>query len=51
MANMAARSISSEVKQAPYVGYGGFATTETSKSEGPDFTGPAWFTDAMKNVY
>jgi len=51
MANMAARSISAEVKQAPYIGYGGFATTETSKSSGPDYIGPAWFTDAMKNIY
>ena len=51
MANMAARSIAAEVKQAPYVGYGGFATTETSKSSGPDYMGPAWFTDAMKGIY
>jgi hypothetical protein len=51
MANMAARIIDAEVKQAPYVAYGGFATTETSKSEAPDFSGPNWFTDAMKGVY
>ena len=51
MANMAARLISSEVKQAPYVSYGGFASMETTKIEGPDFTGPLWFTDGMKNVY
>jgi hypothetical protein len=51
MANMSARNISSEVKQAPYVSYGGFASTETGKSDGPDFSGPLWFTEAMKNVY
>ena len=51
MANMSARSISAEVKQAPYVSYGGFASTETSKHTGPDYSGPSWFTEAMKNIY
>ena len=51
MANMAARNINAEVKQAPYVGYGGFATTETSKADGPEYSGPNWFTNGMKGVY
>ena len=51
MANMAARAIACEVKQAPYVSYGGFASSETSKTEDVSYIGPKWFTDAMKNVY
>ena len=51
MANMAARLIASEVKQAPYVSYGGFARMEKGKSDGPDYIGPNWFTEGIKGVY
>jgi hypothetical protein len=51
MANMAARLIASEVKQAPYVSYGGFARMEKGKADGPDYIGPNWFTEGIKGVY
>jgi hypothetical protein len=51
MANMASRLIASEVKQSPYVSYGGFASTDTAKNSGPAFTAPNWFNDGVKDVY
>jgi hypothetical protein len=51
MANMASRLIASEVKQSPYVSYGGFASTDTAKNSGPAFTAPNWFNDGVKGVY
>ena len=52
MANMAAKNIGKVVKQAPYVSYGGFASVDTSKNhDGPDFSGPSWFTEGIKGAY
>jgi intein/homing endonuclease len=51
MANMASRLIATEVKQEPYSSYGGFASVDTSKSDGPAFTAPNWFNDGIKDVY
>jgi hypothetical protein len=53
MANMAARIIDRTPDAATYDFYGGFATLPDSdnKPKGDLFTGPAWFQDAMKDVY
>jgi len=51
MANMAARTIARTPTQAEYTFYGGFATIEKPKKGAQMFSGPAWFTDHMKDVY
>ena len=50
MANMAARTIHRTPEQAPYNSVGDFAGM-SKKLKGPDFIGPAWFTEGMKDVY
>lgn len=50
MANMGARKLARAEKIAEYVPVGGYAD-QIPKAEGNLYTGPAWFTDAMKNVY
>lgn len=54
MANMAARRLSNQLAQAPYTFYGGFAEVKTKKKDedsSTGYTGPAWFTEQMKDVY
>ena len=50
MANMAARTIHRNPPPPSYESVGGFA--ERVKSEGgPDFIGPSWFTEGIRDVY
>lgn len=52
MANMAARIIHRTPTQAEYQFYGGFATGGyMPKGSDKLYSGPSWFTDAMKDVY
>jgi hypothetical protein len=52
MANMAARTIARMPDPVTYNFYGGFATAEKAKDRtGKLYTGPAWYTDKMKDVY
>lgn len=53
MANMSARNIKFEEKQATYNAYGGFASkTNNSNNNNPvTFSGPNWFTSQMNNLY
>jgi len=52
MANMAARTISRMPDPVTYNFYGGFATAEKAKDRtGRLYTGPAWYTDKMKDIY
>jgi hypothetical protein len=50
MANWSARRIQRTPVKAPYESIGGFAGMSKGNS-GPDFVGPAWFTEGMKDVY
>ena len=50
MANMSSRTIQRTPAPQPYEATGGFAE-KYSKYDGPDFIGPAWFTEGMKDVY
>ena len=53
MANMASRIIANTPSLPDYQFYGGFASVSNKKQKGdqPDFTGPAWFVEQMRNVY
>lgn len=52
MANMAARTNNFEEKQLTYKAYGGFAAYDSStKQQSATFSGPAWFTSQMNNIY
>ena len=51
MANMAARSKQRAPSPVNYETYGGFANTESKSDSGPEYMGPAWFTEGMKDVY
>lgn len=51
MANMAARQIMIANVFSAQVSEGGWAGSFKSENSGPDFIGPAWFTDKMKDVY
>jgi len=52
MANMSARKILRTPPPRIYDTIGGFAGGEIrGKMEGPDYAGPAWFTEGMKDVY
>lgn len=52
MANMAARVLQRTPTQAEYQFYGGFATGGyMPKGSDNMYSGPSWFTDAMKDVY
>ena len=52
MANMSARKILRTPPPRIYDTVGGFAGGEMrGKIEGPDYAGPSWFTEGMKDVY
>jgi hypothetical protein len=51
MANMAARQIARTPTPEVYEFYGGFATVKKTEEGGQLYTGPAWFTDNMKDIY
>jgi hypothetical protein len=51
MANMSARKILRTTPPPVYDTIGGFAGGITGKSDGPEYVGPAWFTEGMKDVY
>lgn len=56
MANMAARRIARTPEKEDYEFYGGFANSTPERKKNSeynenDFSGPAWFTDQMKDVY
>ena len=50
MANMSARTIHRYPAPPPYEIVGGFATGASSDG-GPDYSGPSWFTEGVKDVY
>jgi hypothetical protein len=50
MANMSSRTLQRTPTPDIYESTGGFAERH-SKYDGPDFIGPAWFTEGMKDVY
>jgi hypothetical protein len=52
MANMSARTIQRTPAPVTYDTLGGFAErTESEKEAGPDYIGPAWFTEGIGDVY
>jgi len=53
MANMAARTINFYEKPSEYISYGGFARRENGsvEKEGPEYSGPLWFTQHMNGLY
>lgn len=50
MSNMASRLLANAKEPPPYMSYGGFASPGKKNAE-VEYIGPAWFTDAMKNIY
>jgi hypothetical protein len=51
MANMSARKILRTPPPRVYDTIGGFAGGVLGKTEGPEYVGPSWFTEGMKDVY
>ena len=51
MANMSARTIQRNPAPPAYDTVGGFATLIKKPSDGPDFIGPSWFTEAVRGIY
>lgn len=51
MANMSARTIQRTPTPPPFEHLGGFATHIKNQEDGPDFVGPAWFTENMRGIY
>ena len=51
MANMSARKILRIPPPPVYDTIGGFAGGVKGKTDGPEYVGPAWFTEGMKDVY
>ena len=51
MANMSARKILRVPPPPVYDTIGGFAGGVKGKTDGPEYVGPAWFTEGMKDVY
>ena len=51
MANMSARNLRRNPAPPPYEIVGGFATGTPKGDGGPEFSGPAWFTEGMRDVY
>ena len=51
MANMSARVIQRTPVPPPYDPVGGFATHIKNKEGGPDYVGPAWFTESVNGLY
>ena len=51
MANMSARKILRTPPPRVYDTIGGFAGGVKGKMDGPEYVGPAWFTEGMRDVY
>jgi hypothetical protein len=51
MANMSARKILRTAPPHVYDTIGGFAGGAAGKLDGPQYVGPSWFTEGMKDVY
>ena len=51
MANMAARILERTPPSPIYNPVGGFAQSVERKDGGPDYIGPSWFSEGMKDVY
>ena len=51
MANMSARRLLRTPPPHVYDTIGGFAKGTKGKTDGPEYVGPAWFTEGMKDVY
>tara|TARA_R110002110_G_scaffold116900_2_gene288874 strand:- start:884 stop:2860 length:1977 start_codon:yes stop_codon:yes gene_type:complete len=51
MANMSARKILRTPPPRVYDTIGGFAGGIKGKTEGPEYVGPSWFTEGMRDVY
>ena len=51
MANMSARKILRTPPPHVYDTIGGFAGGARGKIDGPEYVGPAWFTEGMRDVY
>ena len=51
MANMSARNIRRTPPPPIYDTVGGFAKGMRGGMNGPEYVGPAWFTEGMKDVY
>jgi len=51
MANMSARKILRTPPPPPYNPVGGFAKGAKGKIDGPEYVGPSWFTEGMRDVY
>ena len=51
MANMSARKILRTPPPPVYDTVGGFAKGMRGSMDGPEYVGPAWFTEGMKDVY
>ena len=51
MANMSARKILRVPPPPVYDTIGGFAGGIKGKTDGPEYVGPAWFTEGMRDVY
>jgi len=51
MANMAARILQRTPPSPIYNPVGGFAQSVERKGGGPDYIGPSWFSEGMKDVY
>ena len=51
MANMSARTIQRSPPPLDYRSIGGWANGDYTAGGGPDYVGPSWFTEGMKDVY
>lgn len=51
MANAVARQLQRIIKKPVYISEGGFAEITLERPTGPDYVGPAWFTEKMRDVY
>ena len=51
MANMAARILHRTPPAPEYKAVGGFASNHDNKADGPNYIGPSWWTNQMKDIY
>ena len=51
MANMSARTMRRYPTPPPYEIVGGFAVGDSQSDGGPEYSGPAWFTEGITDVY
>ena len=51
MANMSARRLRRNPPPDPYEIVGGFAMGKSKSDGGPEYSGPAWFSEGIKDVY